>query len=64
MIFGYLPVDGEVIGGLVEDVNDKGVALMDADGWARKASVHRGDHLPVAQLMHRQVLHLQEKFNN
>lgn len=46
-------MDGELIGGLVDDVNDEGVALLHPDGRAREASVHCSYHLPVAQLIHR-----------
>ena len=51
-------MNSEVVGRLVKDVDDKGVALSDTYGRAGEASIHRSNHLLVAEPPNRQVLHL------
>lgn len=54
-----LPVDGDVVGGVVDDVDDEGVALAHLHRRPRELPVRRHDaHTAVAQPLHRRLLDL------
>lgn len=43
----------DVVRGIVEDVNNERITLLDAYRWSRQASVNHRYHLPFAQPGHR-----------
>ena len=56
-------MDSNVIGRLVEYVDNNGIPLFDTYFWTRKASIYRCYYLLMAQPPDSQVLHLQKKKN-
>jgi len=51
-VYIYIPVNGDIVFSLVLDVDDKGVAVLDLEGWPREHPVHRNDIVGLAQPLH------------
>jgi hypothetical protein len=53
-----MPVDGDVVGGVVDDVYHDGVAVASLHDGPWELPVHRRDYLTLPQPIDRQVAHL------
>jgi hypothetical protein len=48
-IYGYLPVHGDVLFCLIDDLDNDGIALPSIDGGTRKLTIYSQDILCVAK---------------
>lgn len=53
-----VPVNGDTIRGVVDDMDDQCIALMCADGRSGESAINRSDDMVLAQPVDSQIAHL------